>query len=155
MKLTFIKREGKDDELRVERAGGGKDTMPAPKPGIIPHDMVHYAVESVLARRGFLSLVADGKTSGYRVIGASDAEESVERLVEAFQGEMWGGRVPTPELTEAYCLCCEARGHAALPVAQEDIATIRDRLDELGRRWDEVPVNGSLVLEFERSEAAE
>ena len=148
MKLTFTKREGKYDDLSVERPDGAAETIKCPKQGIIPHDMVHYAVESVLARRGFLSLVAGGEALAFTTAGG-EAEESVERLVEAFQAEMWGGRVPESELRRAYELGCEARAHPALPVTDEDIAAIRERLDELTRAWAEVPVHGSMTLEFD------
>ena len=148
MRLTFTKRAGKYDDLVIERADGARETMPNPKQGIIPHDMVHFAIESVLARRGFLSRVAGGEALAFTTAGG-EAEESVERLVEAFQAEMWGGRVPAEELRHAYELGCEARGHPALPVTDEDIAAIRDRLDELTAAWAEVPVDGSMTLEFD------
>jgi len=53
----------------------------------IPHDMVHYAVESVLTHRGFLGLVGDGQGAGFTTTGG-DSEEAIERLVESFQAEM-------------------------------------------------------------------
>ena len=148
MRLTFTKREGKYDSLLIERDGLPDETIACPKQGIIPHDMVHYAVESVLARRGFLSLVAGGEALAFTTAGG-EAEESVERLVEAFQAEMWGGRVPEAELRHAYELGCEARGHPALPVTDEDITAIRERLDELTAAWAEVPVDGSMTLDFD------
>jgi hypothetical protein len=148
MKLTFTKRDGKYDDLVIERSDGARETVQNPKQGIIPHDMVHYAIESVLARRGFLSLVAGGEALAFATAGG-EAEESVERLVEAFQAEMWGGRVPEAELRHAYELGCEARGHPALPVTDEDIAGIRERLDELTAAWAEVPVDGSMTLDFD------
>ena len=57
--------------------------------------MVHYAVESTLARHGFLSLVAEGHSANFAAIGG-EAEDAIERLVETFQAELWGGRVPAP-----------------------------------------------------------
>ncbi len=147
MRLTFTKRDGKYDDLLIERAGGAPETIRCPKQGIIPHDMVHYAVESVLAHRGFLGLVADGEAADFRTAGG-DPEESVERLVECFQAEMWGERVPAEELLETYAVAGEARGHALAPVSTDDVVTIRARLDELSRQWAAVPVNGSLTLEM-------
>jgi hypothetical protein len=147
MRLTFTKRNGKYDDLVIARADGGSEAMQCPKQRIIPHDMVHYAVESVLAHRGFLSLVAGGEALAFETMGG-ESEEAIERLVEAFQAEMWGGRVSAAELRDAYALGCEARGHAALPVSDEDIEAIRGQLDALTAAWDQVPVNGSLVLEL-------
>ena len=147
MQLTFTKRGGKHDELVIERSGGPPETISCPKQGIIPHDMVHYAVESTLAHRGFLSLVADGQAAAFAT-GGGNAEEAVERLVECFQAEMWGGRVPADELLATYEQASDARGHPAAPVSIADVEEIRARLDDLTARWAAVPLNASLILEL-------
>jgi hypothetical protein len=147
MRLTFTKRAGKYDDLAIERPGGPPETIACPKQGIIPHDMVHYAVESALEHRGFLSLVAGGQAAGFATIGGA-VEESIERLVECFQAEMWGGRVPAAELLATYEHACDARGHAAAPVSVADVEAIRARLDDLTERWEAVRLNGSLMLEL-------
>ena len=147
MKLTFTKRDGKFDDLVITRADGGTESMQCPKQRIIPHDMVHFAVESVLAHRGFLAMVAGGERLAFETTGG-DSEEAIERLVEAFQAEMWGGRVPADELLDAYKLGCEARGHGAVPVSADDVEAVRARLDELTAQWNTVPVGGSLRLEM-------
>jgi hypothetical protein len=147
MRLTFTKRDGKHDELTISRTDGRTTTIQCPKQGIIPHDMVHFAVESTLARRGFFALIEEAEDAGYRVTGG-DAEEAVERLVECFQAEMWGGRVPAGALLDTYALACDARSHKAVGVSAEDVEAVRSRLDQLTRRWKEVPLNGSLLLEL-------
>ena len=147
MRLTFTKRHGKYDDLMIERLAARPETIRCPKQGIIPHDMIHYAVESILAHRGFLGLVADGEGAGFAT-GAGDCEEAVERLVESFQAEMWGGRVLAEDLLQTYEHACEARSHAAVPVSPADIENIRERLGALTLEWDAVPVNGSLVLKL-------
>lgn len=147
MLLTFTKGRRKHDDLVVEREGHEAETIRCPKQGIIPHDMVHYAVEITLAHRGFLSLVADGQTANFAAIGG-DAENAIERLVETFQAEMWGGRIPAADLLATYEHACGARGHAVVPVSVEDVEAIRLRLDELTVRWTEVPTDGSINLVF-------
>jgi hypothetical protein len=147
MELTFVKRSGKTDELTIVRRDGEPETTACPKQGIIPHDMVHYAVESVLAHRGFLSLVADGKRANFAATGG-DSEEAIERLVETFQAEMWGGRVATADLLATYEHACNARGHGVAPISADDIEAIRSRLDELTRQWTALPVNGALSFRF-------
>jgi hypothetical protein len=147
MRLTFTKRNGKYDDLLIEREGREPERISNPKQRIIPHDMVHYGVESVLSHRGFLSLVAQGQGAVFATVGG-ESEDAVERLVEAFQAEMWGGRVPADELLDAYRLGCEARGHAAVPVSAEDVEEVRQRLDALTELWSAVPVGESLVLEI-------
>ncbi len=149
MRLTFTKRSGKYDDLLVERPGRPAESIACPKQRIIPHEMVHFAVESTLAHRGFLGLLVDGQPVNYRTVGGVP-EEAVERLVEAFQAEMWGSRVPSDELLAVYVHACEARGHAAVPVAAPDVDAIRARLDALTREWDGLSVGGSLTLDFAR-----
>jgi len=148
MRLTFTKRGGKHDELLIERQGRPPETIACPKQGIIPHDMVHYAVESILAHQGFLSLVAEGQAAGFATTGGA-SEEAIERLVETFQAEMWGGRVPAADLLETYEHACDARGHAAVPVSPANVDAICARLDELSAEWAAVPVNGTLTLELQ------
>lgn len=147
MRLTFTKRDGKYDDLAFDRTGGSPEMIRCPKQGIIPHDMVHYAVESALAHRGFLGMVADGEGASLTAKGG-DSEDAIERLVECFQAEMWGGRVPAEDLVAAYEHACDARGHRAVPVSTDDVASIRAKLDDLTARWKAVPVNGSLTLEL-------
>jgi hypothetical protein len=147
MRLTFTKRDAKRDDLVIEREGFEPEKISNPKQRIIPHDMVHYGVESVLSHRGFLSLVAEGQGAGFATAGG-ESEDAVERLVEAFQAEMWGGRVPAAELLDTYRLGCEARGHGAVPVSAEDVEAVRIRLDDLTAEWSAVPVGGSMTLEM-------
>jgi hypothetical protein len=146
MRLIFTKREGKRDELRIERDSGA-ETIDCPKQGILPHDMIHYAVESVLAHRGFLSLVGAGEGAVFATRGG-EPEEAIERLVEAFQAEMWGGRVPAANLLATYEHACGARGHAAVPVSPADVEAVRRRLDALTAEWSALPVGASLTLDF-------
>ncbi|WP_426265712.1 hypothetical protein [Sphingomonas sp. LHG3443-2] len=146
MRLTFTKGAGKYDALLIERGGRADERIECPKQGIIPHDMVHYAVESVVGH-GFLGLVANGAPAAFTTSGGAE-EEAVERLVECFQAEMWGGRVPAAELLAAYDHACAARGHAAMAVSETHVDAIRARLDELSRVWAAVPVLGALVLEL-------
>ena len=145
MRLTFTKRNGKHDELLIERDGQSPETLACPKQGIIPHDMVHYAVESSLSHPGFLGLVANGQAAAFTTAGG-EAEEAIERLVEAFQAEMWGGRVPAAALLATYEQACDARGHATVPVSAADVEAIRSRLEQLTADWSAVPTNASLTF---------
>ena len=114
---------------------------------IIPHDMVHYAVESMLSHHGSLSMVAEGQAAAFTTQGG-EAEEAIERLLESFQAEMWGGRVPATDLIATYEHAFDARGHASAPVTTANVEAIRSRLDELTEAWAAVPVNGSMTLRF-------
>lgn len=149
IRLAFTRLAGKYDRLVVTRADGSSDSVDCPKQGMIPHDMVHYAVESVLAARGFLSNVADGAAVAF-TDGASDEAEPVERLVETMQADTWsmGGNTPVDELIALYELACQARGHAAAPVGPDDIAAIRANMADLAARWAAIPVGGTLSLQL-------
>jgi len=147
MKLTFTKRDGKYDDLLIERSTGRDETIRCPKQGIIPHDMVHFAVESTLVHRGFLTLVADGNAAAFATKGG-ESEEAIERLVETFQAEMWGGRVPGSDLLATYEHACDAHGHTAVDVTAEDIERIRAAIDALTDEWNNLPINGTLVVEL-------
>ena len=148
MRLTFTKRTGKYDDLLIERDGHEVERVACPKQGIIPHDMVHYAVESTLAHRGFLSLVANGQSADFAAGIGGESESAVERLVETLQAEMWGGRVPAAELLATYAHACEARGHPVAQVSAGDVEAIRVRLDELTASWADVPPNSSITVLF-------
>ena len=149
MKLSFHKRAGKYDDLRIARADGSTEAIQCPKQGMIPHDMVHYAVEKCVLHQGFLTRggrrgrrVRDGcrcRGRGGRAAGRDDA------------GRDLSGRIPAAELIAVYEHACGARGHAVLPVSETTIATIRAEMDALTAQWAAVPVNGVLTLSFERA----
>jgi hypothetical protein len=145
VRLHFGKGAGKYDALRIERAGMADEVIQCPKQGIIPHDMVHYAVESVVPHRGFLSLLKDGQAAGF-AMEADGAAQAVERLVEMFQAELWGGRVAAAELLAMYVHACGEEGAAAVSV--EEVEAIRAAIDALGEEWARVPVGGGMVVVF-------
>ena len=86
MRLTFTKGSGKHDRLDVFRNGMHAESIDCPKQGIIPHDMVHYAVEGTLQKRGFIGRVLDGESATFRMEAEAESD-GVERLVEVFQAE--------------------------------------------------------------------
>ena len=81
MRLVFTKGAGKHDTMTVVRDGLADAVVDCPKQGIIPHDMVHYAVESVLHACGFLGRVAAGEAADFRMAAQAESDGG-ERLVE-------------------------------------------------------------------------
>ena len=146
--FRFIKGSGKEDRLEVLRDGAVTDTLVCPKQRIIPHDMVHFAVEDALHRRGFLPRVAHGEAADFRM--DADAEsEGVERLVEVLQGDGWsGGTTPSDAMIDLYRVTCDARSCPMLPVDADTILAIRDHIADLTAQWDAIPVGDSLTLTF-------
>jgi hypothetical protein len=149
VKLTFTKGSGKYDRLDIVAADGPRAPIDCPKQGIIPHDMVHFAVEAEVTTPGFLGLIAAGGDSGFRAGTDNALAQSVERLVEMFQGEGWsGGPMADADFLALYAVTCEERGDTPLPIAGTTIAAIRARIAGLTARWAAVPVGGQLVLEL-------
>ena len=153
MDLTFTKRAGKYDDLTITRADGSTEHIQCPKQRIIPHDMVHFAVETVMANKGFLTKVAAGETTVGKMVSDATAE-SIERLVEVMQGEAWSGEVATGEVLTLYAVACESWGHAASPVTADQVDLIRAEMASLTERWNATPVNGVMVLRLEEAQPA-
>ncbi|GAB1596059.1 hypothetical protein [Lysobacter claricitrinus] len=147
MRISFTKGSGKYDRMTVDR-GGSVETIDCPKQRIIPHDMVHYAVESVLHKRGFLTRVSHGEAANFRM-DAEPESDGVERLVEVFQGDAWSGGNSEPEaMLDLYQVTCRARECPALAVTIDDVIAVRDRIAELDAQWQALPVGGSVTFEF-------
>lgn len=148
MLFTFTKRNGKYDRMSILRDDGSQEELDCPKQRIIPHEMVHFAVESTLRKRGFMTRVRDGEAANLRM--APNAEsDGVERLVEVFQGDAWsGGSTPIAEMLDLYAVTCRERACPALAVSADDMAAIRSRIEDLDRQWQALPVGSSLALEL-------
>lgn len=149
MILAFTKGAGKFDRLDIVADDGPRPPIACPKQGIIPHDMVHFAVEAEVAATGFLGLIAAGGDGGYRLGLEDRTAQSIERLVEMFQGEGWSGTaLPDAEFEALYATTCAERGDTPLPLTPALLAAIRARIADLSRQWAAVPVGGQLTLEM-------
>lgn len=146
MRITFTKGSGKFDQMSVYREGG-IEVIECPKQRIIPHDMVHYAVENTLSRRGFLGRVRDGEAASFQMQPEAESD-AVERLVEVFQGDAWSGSSATEsEILDMYFVTCQARSCLPLSVNAADVQAVRERIDELDRAWQDLAVGQNLELE--------
>lgn len=145
MRITFTRKDGKFDQMTVHRPDGD-EVIACPKQGIIPHDMVHHAVEHALNQRGFLGRVRDGEAAAFRM--QPDAQsDAVERLVEVFQGDAWsGGHTAPQDLLNMYRVTCAARACAPLDVTLDDLETVRAAIQALDARWQALAVGESMVL---------
>jgi hypothetical protein len=147
MKISFIKGNGKYDRMVIVR-GDATETIDCPKQRIIPHDMVHYAVESTLHKRGFLGRVRDGEAADFRMTAQSESD-GVERLVEVFQGDAWsGGTSAAEDIIELYQVTCRARACAPLPMLPDDVLAVRLRIAELDAEWQGLAVGQAVTLEL-------
>jgi hypothetical protein len=148
MKLVFTKGAGKFDLMELVRAGQPSEVVECPKQRIIPHDMVHYAVEHTLNARGFLTRVNGGEAAAFQMLGEAQSD-AVERLVEVFQGDEWsGGNSPGSDLIDMYRVTCHARSCPMLSIDEAAISEVRAVIADLTERWAAVPAGGLLELGF-------
>jgi len=134
--------------MEIFRPDHGIESVQCPKQRIIPHDMVHYVVESTLQKRGFLSRVRDGETANFQMQAEADSD-SVERLVEVIQGDAWSGGTSKPEdMLDLYLVTCNERKCTCLPITEADIESIRKCFADLSKQWESVAVGSTLIIEF-------
>jgi hypothetical protein len=146
MQFVFTKGSGKYDRMEVIRGDGAVERIDCPKQRIIPHDMVHYAVESTLVKRGFLTRVQEGARADFRMQPEAESD-GVERLVEVIQGDAWsGGTSPAADMLDLYRVTCIERGCPILEVSADDIHAIRARIAELTAHWEALAVGQALSL---------
>ena len=146
MKLVFTKGPGKYDYMDVVRDSAPAERVDCPKQRIIPHDMVHYAVEHTLKTRGFLGRVKEGEAAVFQM-QAEATSDGVERLVEVIQGDAWsGGQSPARDLVELYEVTCAARQCPTLPLGDAEIDAIRAEIARLDAEWQVLPVGQSMTL---------
>ena len=151
MRLVFTKGAGKFDRLDITTAAGPQPPIDCPKQGIIPHDMVHFAVESEVCVTGFLGGIAAGGDAGFAAGGDDPHHRAVERLVETFQAEAWGGApYDDADFIALYQVTCAAREDAPLALDGVILAAIRARLAALAVDWAALPVGGAMALELGR-----
>lgn len=150
MEFVFEKlREGKYDRLCVHRDGKVEE-IACPKIGGIPHDMVHFAVENVMAKSGFLRRVAHGEALSFRM--AADIEsDQMERLVEVMQVDAISGYPAAAEMIDMYRVTCAARNVSPYPVTEDDIAALRQEMTRLSQLWNNTAPGSSLTLRFEHT----
>lgn len=148
MEFVFEKlRDGKYDRLVVRRDGRSEE-IACPKVGGIPHDMVHFAVENVMAKEGFMRRVARGEALAFRMNPDIESDQ-MERLVEVMQADAISGYPAAAEMIDMYRVTCDARGVAPYPVSEEDIAALRAEMKRLAHLWNETAPGASLTLRFE------
>ena len=162
MKLIAEKRSRTDkyDVLRLVRNNGSCTDALMPRQGILPHDLVHYVVESALPlRHGFLSLLARGADAQFVMESVHDksnphvATEAVqaEAIVEGLQAQLWSGAFDEAAFLAGAAAACAARNkppfdfsQLAMPVKE----MLYDRALALHEQWHAAPYYSTLSLEF-------
>jgi hypothetical protein len=162
MKLIAEKRSRTDkyDVLRFLRDDGSSTEAAMPRQGILPHDLVHYVVESALPlRHGFLSQLARGADAQFVMEAVHDAANldveagavQAEAIVEGLQAQLWSGAFDQEGFLAGAASACTARGKQPFDFAGLGVdleAALYDRALALNQSWQATPYYGTLVLEF-------
>jgi hypothetical protein len=150
-------RTDKLDRLRCVRRDGSETSAAMPRQGILPHDLVHYVVESGLGwRDGFLGLVAAGFDIGWTMEQAHDpanrtiADQTIhaEAVVESLQAQLWSGAWDEALFIDGVRGACEARGRGVPALPPGAGRTLFEQALALNARWQQVPFHGALELEM-------
>jgi hypothetical protein len=147
------------DRLRFVRADSTEAQILMPRQGTLPHDLVHYVVESALPLKyGFLGLVAAGSDAGFVMQAVHDPSNpavdveavQAEAIVEALQTQLWSGAFDRDAFMAGVGSASAARGKAAFDFAGLDLqAELYEQALALLKRWNQVPFRQSMELEFE------
>lgn len=160
MKLIAEKRSSTDkyDVLRFVRNNGSCADTLMPRQGILPHDLVHYVVETALPlRHGFLSQLAHGAEVEYVMDTVHDrsnqdvATEAVqaEAIVEGLQAQLWSGVFDLDAFLSGAASACTARNRTPFDFGNFDVKTVLyERALELSRQWSTAPYFSTMSLEF-------
>lgn len=154
------------DTLRIERADGSRAEAQVSKKGPLPHDGVHFAVETGLGfRRGFFGLIAEGRhpdeIAGFAsAMGHSSAAKAhapdlsiiellqAERLVECFEAEVWGGPADLETLQSVADAAFSASLAPRVVLTENGVSAVRSGLEQLKADWLRLPQGGTLCYDW-------
>jgi hypothetical protein len=159
MKLVAerLGRTDKLDRLRCVRRDGSETATSMPRQGILPHDLLHYVVESALGwRHGFLGMIAAGADIGWTMQQTHDpanrdiADQAIhaEAVVESLQAQLWSGAFNEAAFLDGLRDACQARGRSVPVLAAGAGETLFEQASALNARWQQVPFHGTLALEM-------
>jgi hypothetical protein len=165
MQIEIIKGTN-HDTLRVTRADGSIDEAQVVKKGPVPHDGVHFAVESGLKfGNAFFGLIAAGRhpddIAGLAsAMGHSSAKKArvpdpsiveliqAERLVECFEAEVWGGPADLETLQSVVDAAFSASLVPRVVLTSDGLAAVRARIDQLKADWLPLKTGSSLRYDW-------
>ncbi len=160
MKLIAEKlgKADKRDRLRYVRADGSTTETAMPRQGTLPHDLIHYVVETGLGlKNGFTGLVARGANATFAMetthdpVGKNVETEAiqVESIVEALQTQLWSGQFDMDDFVEGMRTACLVRERPAFEFSDPaDGQRLFEQALALNAEWMAVPFHGTLSLAF-------
>lgn len=171
MDIRITKQERAD---RVEAWPPGRlpVAFDLPKKGPVPHDVVHLLVESELGiADGFWGLLARGadpvalagmaKAAGHASARrASVPDPSIvpivqaERIVEAFEADLWTGGGDNDSLRAMAAAGCEQSLVPMPELGDSAVDGIRGRIADFHARWAALAIGGAVESRWPEGQAA-
>jgi hypothetical protein len=159
MKLILTRRGRTDkyDDLLCVRRDGSTTGCAMPRQGILPHDLVHYVVESTLGwRHTFYGMIAAGADIGPAMEQAHDPGNAAlvdqaihaEAVVESLQAQLWSGTFDAALFDEGVRTACTGRGRSVPALPADAGRQLLDAVRALDARWQQVSWHGTLELEL-------
>jgi hypothetical protein len=146
------------DVLTCIRPDGTSTTSPLPRQGVLPHDAIHFVVESTLGWRDALfGHVARGDSLDQITarLHGSKAEWSkmvqarqTESLIECLQAEQSDGPSDPAAFAENLVATCRRRGVPPPDIMAEELDTVRRALRDFGAAWRPLPPGAALERRF-------
>jgi hypothetical protein len=171
MRITITKGE-REDRIEAVRTDGSSVRTSFPHKGPMPHDAVHFYVESTLGiANAFWGMVAGGrhpeeiagiaKAAGHASASrAAVPEESIialvqaERAVECFEADLWSGSEGSPQtIRDMIAAGCTQSLVPPIEVGDQTIEHVRSSLGDLRRHWSAAAPGEQVVLNWAGSVA--
>ncbi|HEY5780547.1 MAG TPA: hypothetical protein VIT66_01580 [Lysobacter sp.] len=147
------------DRFRCVRDDGSHSECVMPRQGILPHDLIHYVVESRLTfDAAFLGMVASGAELAYAMQQSHETVDpsryaqagQAESMVEALQTQLWEGAFDQAAFHEGLRGACDMRGVPLPDLSTLDIEhDLFRRAIELHGEWSALPFHSSMTLRFD------
>ncbi len=155
MQIRLTRLTNDRHRLEVVRDDGTCEARELETRSALPHDLVHYAVETEAGlRASFYGRLARGETYEELTAMAPDGPEAMqtEQVVAFIQGTMkndaWAGADPDG-FVKSVAAGCRSLGHEPPSwLTAELIVRVRERLRRVQGQWRATPFHHTLVLEF-------
>lgn len=159
MLIRFTRLTNERHRFEVVRDDGTREARELETRGALPHDLVHYAVETEAGlRASFYGRLARGETYDAltEVAPANREAMQTEQVVARIQGVAKTGEWPVIDpdgFVRSIVADSRSLGHEPPPwLTGELIVRVRERLRRVQGQWRATPFHQTLVLEFPSSD---
>lgn len=156
MEIEFVKKD-EQQHILVCRRSDGTTTWRKLDPFFLRHDLIHYAVESVLRfKGGFYGMVARGiditdfdLPRQNRTVDMPVEAIMIEHIVNLVMVESREGRMKDFNAQLRQSLPAALHSVEGNWVSNHDLDNIHSTYEQLYRQWQELPEDDVLSLHFE------